>query len=69
MPFVWWHTIEKMQSLEWMSLPVSLAITLSSEAESVFSVCSPVSLTLYLTAILGALKVIPMKDDKESWVA
>lgn len=68
-PFVWWHIIEKMQGLEWMSLPLSLAITLPSEAVSMFSVCSQMSLTLYLTAILGALKVIPMKDDEESRVA
>lgn len=69
MPFVWWHIIEKMESLEWMSLPLSLAITLSSEAVSMFSVCSLVSPTLYVTTILAALKVIPVKDDKESRVA
>lgn len=51
----------EMQSLEWMSLPLSLAITLSSEAVNMLSVCSPVSLPLYLTAILGALKVIPIR--------
>lgn len=58
-----------MESLEWMSLPLSLTITLSSEAVSKFSVCSQVLLLLYLTAILGALKVIPVKDDKESRVS
>lgn len=47
-----------------MSLPLSLTITLSSEAVSMFFVCSEALLPLYLTATLGALKVIPMKDDK-----
>lgn len=58
-----------MESLEWMSLPLSLTITLSSEAVSMFTVCSQVLLLLYLTPVLGALKVIPVKDDKESRVS
>lgn len=69
MAFVLWHIIEKMESLEWTSLPLSLTITLSSEAVSMLSVCSQVLLPLYLTAILGALKAVPLKDDKESRVS
>lgn len=65
MSFRLWHITERMESLECMSFPLLLTIILSSEAASTFSVYSYMLLPLYLKAVLGALKVICVKD-KES---